>query len=534
MAKKRSGRHKIAVLDFETDPFERHLDIKPFAGGIFDGEYYQDFWGDDCVELIVEYIREEMRGYTIYAHNGGKFDYFFMLEYLDEKLKIINGRISKCYIDGIELRDSYNILPVPLSKLNKDDFDYTKMHRSVRDSHKSDIRRYLKNDCIYLHDWVTKFINRFGDKITVSAAAFSELKKTGYDPGTTNDHYDSTFREYYLGGRVNAFKTGEIIKDSIFVDINSAYSRAMIERHPFGDRYYQKLKIPDNYNSPYLADIDAVSNGVLPFRDDETGKLVYPTDTTVRRYKCTGWEIAAGIDTGKLDIKRVNNVYVHEQTRSISEYVDKFYPEKKRGKESGDKTTETFAKFMLNAGYGKLGQNPREFRDFCLTPNNCVPEDYDPELDDNWTLYQEHVTGVNIWERPAPQDRFYNVATAASITGWVRAYLWRAICDSENPIYCDTDSLLAEKFNGKIGKELGEWDIDALVDKSYIGGRKFYAVHNKNTGEWKTACKGGRLTPVQIINEIKNGGGYVWESDTPTFSLRFGMRYLSRKISRQF
>ena len=536
MASKSKSKNRIAVLDFETDPFLYGRIPEPFTCGVYDGEYYQDFWGDDCADQLAEYIREELQNYTIYAHNGGKFDFYFLMEHLEEDLKIIGGRIAKCKIGEATLTDSYLILPLSLSAYQKDEIDYKIFEYGERDKpkNKKAILAYQKSDCIYLYEWVSKFINRFGKKLTLAGTAFNELKKTEYEPKSTNEYYDDVFRQFYYGGRVQTFKTGEIEGDYTYIDINSAYPYAMLFEHPYDSKYIEKIKIPnDDEWGGYFAHIKAISKGALPFRNPDDNKLYFYMDDISRDYFVTGWEILAGLKTGTLEIIKIHRVYVHERKKNFSEYVNKFYEEKLQSKLNGDKDNELFSKLMLNSCYGKFGQDGRQFKDYQLLPFNCVPEDYKPEGENEWSLYAEHETGFCIWEKPAPVDRFYNVATAASITGFVRAYLWEAICSSENPIYCDTDSLMCEKFHGKLGNELGQWKIEAELDQLYIGGRKFYAVHDKENDEWKTACKGARLSAEQIINTIKHNEPFVWKKDAPSYSLRFGARFLERKISMQ-
>ena len=77
----------------------------------------------------------------------------------------------------------------------------------------------------------------------------------------------------------------------------------------------------------------------------------------------------------------------------------------------------------------------RKFKKFNICDFGEVPEEFD-----GWSVHAETETGQTVYERDDPKDSFYNVATAASITGFVRAFMWRAICDSEEPLYCDTDS----------------------------------------------------------------------------------------------
>ncbi len=79
---------------------------------------------------------------------------------------------------------------------------------------------------------------------------------------------------------------------------------------------------------------------------------------------------------------------------------------------------------------------------------------------ENWSITGEFGTNILIErELDEPDKRFYNVAVAASITGYVRAYLFRAIKNCSGLLYCDTDSLA---FTGKhslaVGNDLGAWD----------------------------------------------------------------------------
>lgn len=531
-----SSKLKIATLDFETDPFKFGREPEPFCSGIFDGEFYRRWWGDKCVADVVDYIREDLQGYTIYAHNGGKFDYFFMLEHFDSKIKIIDGRIAKATIGKAVLTDSLLILPAPLSAHKKNEFDYRKMEKGNREKHKPEILEYLESDCRYLHDWVKKFTDLYGKKLTISAVSYSQLEETGYKVKNTYERYDVLFRDFYFGGRVSTFKTGKVVGDHLYVDINSAYSYAMLEKHAYGNRYIE-VKIPPKNFDGYFAVIDAISYGALPLRDSDTLKLDFPNSEEIREFTVTGWEIAAGIDTGTLKVIKYKKIYVHEQTKDFKNFVNKFYGGRLEAKKNGDETLAFFLKRILTSCYGKFGQDGRNFKNYCLTGTDEVPENYfklknDPKK--RWRLHTENEIGVNVWKQPAPVNRYNNVATAASITGYVRAYLWRAICDSVEPVYCDTDSIMCEKFNGKLGEEIGDWKLEAELDRIYIGGRKFYAAHVKNSKIYKTACKGGRLTASQIITVIKTGKGFVWKKDAPAYSLKYGARFLKRKINRQF
>src|SRR5690606_17627652 len=86
---------RIAVVDCETDPFAPKILVQPFTVGFLTDTEYVDFWGDDCVDQFFAYLATLEDDFIIYAHNGGKFDFFFFLKYLDRNTSpmIMNGRL---------------------------------------------------------------------------------------------------------------------------------------------------------------------------------------------------------------------------------------------------------------------------------------------------------------------------------------------------------------------------------------------------------------------------------------------------------
>lgn len=145
---------------------------------------------------------------------------------------------------------------------------------------------------------------------------------------------------------------------------------------------------------------------------------------------------------------------------------------------------------------------------------------------------------------PVDSD-FLNAATAASITGFVRAYLMRHIDALEKAgaviLYCDTDSIVyqldkpLEEHPVKFGKKLGEWGYEGRFSHGAIAGKKLYAFHKdeatyaeacakakKNGAEemptpWKKANKGVKLEAEQIM-AIARGEKIRWEADAPIVS----------------
>lgn len=546
-------KKRIGTIDSETDPFKHGDKVYPFTWGFYDGDNYVDFWGEgdsreeqaeSCCKQLIDYLETE-DPIILYAHNGGKFDFLYLLKYLDEDMMIINGRIAKATLfDGkIELRDSMMILPMPLKDMDKEEFDYTKNVLIVREKHKDEILRYQRSDCVYLHDWVSRFIDQFGNNLTLAGTAFKELKKTTYQIGRTYEEYDDTFRSFYYGGRVQCFDVGHFSGDFLYIDINSAYPYAMKDKHWYGSQYIEGTTLPEKDNGSWFADIDAISYGALPYRGEDN-KLYFPNDGIARRYRVTGWEIKAGIETATLKIIKVHKSYRPLFTNDFSEYVDFFFAMKQKAKKEGDIKLYILAKLFLNSCYGKFGQDGRKFEKFAICEFGELPEpikrikgesneDYSER---NWTPYSDTVTGHRMYSRPDPQNSFFNVATAASVTGFVRAYLWRAICEADTPLYCDTDSLICKGFAGNIGTELGAWDIEALPKEVYIAQRKMYAMRMANYSEFgpvdktKVASKGVRLDFDEIKRGVLTGENITFYKDAPSFSLKHGQRFIPREV----
>lgn len=532
---------RIAVCDCETDPFLYGRTPRPFAWGYYDGETYISFWGVDSTNEFIDYLKDE-ENLIIYAHNGGKFDFFYLLKWLDADVQIINGRIAKATLFGgkIELRDSYLILPLPLSAHDKDDIDYNKMEASIRETHKPEILRYLQKDCTSLFEWVSNFRSEFGGGLTLAGSAFKQLKKTEYPYSPTNLAFDNQMRPFYAGGRVQCFDVGAFKEDLIYVDIHSAYPYAMTHNHWCGSQYRETLRLPDQENGSYFVKLDAVSKGALSYKLDN--KTYYPDDNTVRTYFASGWEVLAGIKTNTLNIKKIHRVYLPTFTSNFKEYVDKFFTMKdnadieraKCKKGSAEyrywDSVRTFAKLMLNSCYGKFGQDGRNFEAYKLLEYGDVPDPYiDRGILKRWSSYAEASGFMSIFVRPDPVERFYNVATAGSITGFVRAYLWENICKSDGVLYCDTDSIICRRFGGVISPKLGDWGVEAILKEAYIAQRKMYACLT-DTGEHKIASKGVRLNFDQIKHGVETGTNIEYAKDAPAFSLKFGARFTSREI----
>ncbi len=228
---------RIAVIDAETDPFLYGRVPKPFAWGFYDGEKYVSFWGQNSTRALIDFLDTLKGDWIIYAHNGGKFDFFFLIDYIENPIKVIGSRIVSCKIGRHEFRDSYAAIPIPLGAYQKTSIDYQKFEEENREANKTEILDYLKDDCVFLFGLVTAFIERFGTALTIGGAAMKTLK-TIHPVTPRNQSHDAKFRPFYFGGRVQCFKYGIFDGPVKIYDVNSMYSAVMRnEHHPTGARY---------------------------------------------------------------------------------------------------------------------------------------------------------------------------------------------------------------------------------------------------------------------------------------------------------
>lgn len=568
----------VAILDIETDPFLYGRVPVPFVVGIYTAALgFVYFWDDDCIPASVQYLANLEQEHIVYAHNGGKFDWMYYMHLLSGSLRIINGRIVSARLCQHEIRDSYSIMPFPLRDYKKDEIDYRLLESDIRESHKSEIIDYLRGDCVYLSELVTTFHEEFGQrKLTIGSTAMTEIKERHPFERTTLA-FDRVFRPtFFYGGRVQCFKAGITEMPVKIYDVNSMYPAMMRDiQHPSGSDYIVGDEITDD---TVFVIAEGKNAGAFPQRNRNTGGLDFDSGNGI--YSVTRHEYDAGIDTGSFLPKRIIATYDFPVRNSFADFVNHFFDARKEAKKLGDDIRGLLYKFCLNSGYGKFAQNPANFFDWKLATladrpdepcphcrgrgqcNGCFKcqalNDYAPVTDRacifcggsgaRWMLHEydaANPAGPMFWKARTFVQSYYNVATGASITGAARATLLRGLSDADDPIYCDTDSIITGgEFHGPVSSsELGQWKCEGSGILSAIAGKKLYAIFTDRRPEissedarkypwmlepirWKRrnlwcvkkAHKGLRLSPEQILY-IAQGFEIEVANAAPTFGL---------------
>lgn len=521
---RKSGRktRRVAVADFETDPPDGlGRWIEPFSFGFFDGNEYRDYWGNDAAASLVQHIRELSEEHVIYAHNGGKFDWQFIVRYLEPKILFIGSRIARAFIKGNycdkkgkpfmhELRDSFSIIPVPLSQAgDKFDFDYAKMKAGVRERHKKEILEYQKQDCLELYKVVSTHIETFGPALTMASAAMKKLNESmapeNHPDIRTFTIYermapsvDATYRQWFFGGRVQCFQKGMVHsspgKTLKIYDVTSSYPWSMKSQlHPVGSSYEITRDITDQTD---FALVDATSMGALPVRQED-GSLAFPQTRAI--FHATIHEINAGLAVGWLKIHRVLHARQCAKKTTFAKFIDEYFGKRQERKqwcrENGVNPDHDpfvlFWKLVQNGAYGKFAQNPAKFKDHVIV----LPDQEPPSSIHGWAPSYV-MPDMQIWARPteamfpgALSRSFLNVGTGASITGAARATLLYGLAAASRPVYCDTDSIVCESLDESRVRvhpsDLGAWKFESEGHTIAICEKKLYAFFGNPTNDDK-------------------------------------------------
>ncbi len=310
---------EIAVIDLETDPFEYNKVPQPFLAGFYDGKRFVAFWGSNCILKLVSFLRASRTEYLIFAHNGGKFDFMYLLEHLNTgEIKIINSRIVQAKLGPHELRDSFSIMPFALDKYNKVKIDYEKFRAEVREQHRDEITAYLRMDCVYLHELCVGFLYEFGDKLTVGSAALKQLK-TFHKFKCGGEGFDARIRKaFYFGGRNQVFESGILRGDFKVYDVNSMYPYVMqAYLHPVGTCIEVDKRV--RRNTCFIV-AEGHNYGAFPVRT-KTGGLDFTQERGT--FSTTIHEWQAALDTGSFKPLRVLKTYGFDDRITSTNYASK-------------------------------------------------------------------------------------------------------------------------------------------------------------------------------------------------------------------
>lgn len=460
---------KFATADIETNRWIKFLML-----GFFDGSEYKIF---SKVNDFLDYItKKEYSGLVIYFHNGGRFDFLFLIEeimnrgkvrFIEKSTGLLSIRFQYKNIN-LEFRDSFAILPSSLEKLIETfNIKEKKIKIDFKINHKfSDklLQEHLKNDCISLY----RILEQVKEKekylsLTIASHSFRKFREDFFygNIWNVNKCFDFYFRKnFYKGGRVEVFR-GYRNKTLYYYDINSLYPFVMLNNMPAGSPYktksYRKNKI-----GYYKVELKEDTHFYVSPLSIQTAKgNYYVNGKTGDEFYLMSNELQYLMDN-KIKFKIISGYYFKEQGKLFSKYVLHYYRQKQDAK---DEVNRYLAKCMLNHLYGKFGQK--------LLGENL--EIFDSKIHNINSVKVLHPANDLILVTRDRHLKYKGVYIASYITALARMELlkWLDLAGQQNIFYCDTDSIITTK-KLPVSEKIGELKLVAKIKEGIFIAPKTY------------------------------------------------------------
>lgn len=443
-----------------------------------------------------------------------------------EKLEQLDKRfVEYCYNDNLIIKKAYNDFLLLVSNLpfvKRYDATICKGKRQFSALNYLTISALTKklmkiNTYLFIRD--TKFKGRL-----------DYFFKTNYS------HYEY-MSKFFRGGftqfnkEYQSVKNFKKVKNTIYIDVNSAYPYQMSKPLPYGDpleeppkdgeyatfyeikltkfnikRKFNKLNLLPNITNQqeksekrYVAVLDKEVNFTTRQRYIQKGE-----NATLYVLK-EEWDILNKFYNFK--VESIKPSY-YKMKPFLSDYVNTIYRLKKNFKEQGNKAMEQAVKVLMNAGYGTLAQR-YDFSNYVYSELNLQEhdtlkhsvkkngEDRLMEVGRKSDLFSyDNLNCYVCHEIYTKEKKASNRVTPSYITAQQRVKMFEFLYNLKNPNvnfgYCDTDSFILfnlsdEEYNEIIANsnlELGGWKVetdkkDELI-AGIIGAKRYFLIdHDK-------------------------------------------------------
>jgi len=479
-------KYRIAVFDIEANNWTDFLIL-----GFFDGENYYEFY--DIEKFLDFVLRLKYRGFKIFAHYAGRYDFLFLLEHLKQRASLIdvNGKIIQIKANLFKLQtersyiyfcDSFALLPNSLEKLSYAfDVKYKKlkMDFSKKLIINNRLKKYLKYDCLALYEILVKFqdeINNLGGqmKLTIASTAMDIFRRKYLNIAIpSHKHIEDFIRLGYYGGRVEVFKKyfnasvnsatnkGKYLYD---YDFNSLYPSVMQDNtFPVGNPSFIN-NYRYNRNDVGFAEIEThIPHNIyippLPYRLNEM--LIFPTGHLQGVYPFPYINVLEALNIPY----KINKAYLFDRADLFSDFVNDVYYRRLQNK---DNVKSYILKILANSLYGKFAQK-RERREFIIIPDQ-------DDLKKGLHIYNND---VDLWFNDLELDSAHILpAISAYVTAYAHIKLFNNLKQYSNSIYyCDTDSLFTT-CHLPTSLNLGSLKLEDQIQEAIFINPKCYAYIN--------------------------------------------------------
>jgi DNA polymerase elongation subunit (family B) len=405
------------------------------------------------------------------------------------------------YHKTLVFMDTLAFAPFSVKKLGrivgkeKLDYDVKKLNPgSVNDA---DLKAYNLNDAeiTYLFaEFLQKTLNKLGCemKLTIGSSAMNLFRRKFlrtplYQP---SQKILQMSRKAYYGGRTETFSRGTYRNVKIY-DINSLYPYCMLRSFPDTKSIIYKWKCSKDDVARFegLADVKVFVPGKLnypplPFRDEKTGKVIYPTGTFRGYY--TFPELRNLQKEGGKILKIFEGAVCRDSRALFNDYVTTLYALRQKYKAEGS-NMEIVIKLMMNSLYGKFGFNP-EGKSRIIGGDELTWEMLEEIGRKGGNVTPEGKFFIISGEKTTWIPSFVNPLISAYVTAYGRIELLKYL-KAYKALSCDTDSIFTH-HNIPVSEALGGVKLENFCKKIILVKPKLYAYE---TGQkFRVVAKGLR------------------------------------------
>lgn len=449
----------------------------------------------------------------------------------------------------LRMLDTLNLWKVPLRVVGEAiGLPKLDLPDSWEDSRESD--RYCKRDVeiimvalIQWWEWLAEH-DLGGNAATLASQAFTAFRHRFMTHSILIDNNPSALqlaRDSYHGGRVEAFRIGEVKGPLYMLDVRSEYPTVMQrEEYPTVLRgVYGGLSAPElaelieSYAVVALVEIET-PEPAYPFSD--SSPLLFPVGSF--RTTLTTGELTYALERG--EVTRCIRCAVYDRAPIFRAYVDDLFALRLAAIERGDLFSKWVIRMLLNSLYGKFGQRGMKSKRIATTKDLSVKlwSEIDGETGERYRMRQ--LAGVIEQHWTEGESAMSHPAIAATVTGYGRRMLWGLIrrAGVKSVLYCDTDSVLVDakgydrlepltRVDG-----LGSLHLDKIVQGAVLRCPKDYDLD----GEWR--IKGIRSNAVWIdantVRQEKWLGlrSLMMRGDISTPIVRREVKHLTRRYNK--
>lgn len=535
---------KVITMDLETrlnssnimEPISISL-YSPIFAGFYKTYFITDFNNSANAMIkacLLDLVKPEYNGYSIYLHNLSNFDGVFLLKVLAQSLetknikalikdgkildltlkvrytKLVNGKKTKA-VANIHMRDSLLLLTNSLAKLakafnvtNKGSFDMNKLQgitNSGLEAIRDELLKYNKLDCLVLYQVLEKFAElifksfhiNITNHPTISSLALAIYrlnflqqgkkvpKARAFNIPISNKKIFDHISQSYRGGHVDMFKP--FGKKLYCYDINSLYPYVMaMNFFPVGiPKYFRRPEGPykdlNNIFGFVKVNIycpDSVKMPILLTKVRD--KVIAPNG------RWTGWyfteELKYAITLG-YEIEILCG-YHFDKKKIFNKFVNTLY--KMRVTYDKADPRNLMAKLILNSLYGRFGMSiyTKTYKVLNYLQDKLDPnETFSDYIDWGDVGIYQFDTINNSKNSKAHMNVSISIASAVTAYGRIAIHKFKLIA-GDDLYYTDTDSIFTKKPlpNRYVGTELGQMKLEykGIIEKGIFLAPKLYAL----------------------------------------------------------